>query len=119
MAALFVLSMAVQYNDPDPFVWMLAYAVPASLCVTASLDRLAFRLAAVSAIAYATLAVYWLPSVLGVSVAALTHIGMDSQQDEEAREGLGLLIAAVWLSVMAAWTARTKRGRDLDEAIGR
>ncbi len=29
---IFILSAAVQYNDPDPIVWILSYLIPAFLC---------------------------------------------------------------------------------------
>jgi len=108
MTAVFVLSVVVQINDPDPLPWMLAYALPAVLSLAAALDRLPFVAAAVAAATYMAGSLFWLPTVFGMSTTAFTSIGMQSQHDEEVREGLGLMIAAVWLVVLA-W--RTAPGR--------
>jgi hypothetical protein len=38
-AVLFVLFAALQYNDPDPFLWMPIYLYPAALCALAVRDK--------------------------------------------------------------------------------
>lgn len=35
LACLFILAGAVQYNDPDPFIWMLLYGGGAALALAA------------------------------------------------------------------------------------
>ncbi|WP_367916249.1 transmembrane 220 family protein [Leadbetterella sp. DM7] len=39
LIVIYVLSAAVQYNDPDPLVWMLVYLIPAALCYYRSQGR--------------------------------------------------------------------------------
>ncbi len=36
---IYILSAVVQYNDPDPWVWILSYLVPAGLCYYRSLGK--------------------------------------------------------------------------------
>ena len=104
LALLFLLFAAVQYNDPDPAVWMLLYGGVALHFALAALGRL-YRPAAwlwlgVAVVWAATLApdcLHWLrmgmPSIVQTMKAEVPWV-------ELTREFLGLLIVAAasgWL----------------------
>lgn len=103
MAACFVFSAAVQYNDPDPARWVAMYALAALACVLHVAGRRYWALpAAVGLIALvwaATLA----PHVIGkVAFGELFEaFEMKDVRVEEAREMGGLLIVAAWMAVLA------------------
>ena len=96
---LFLLSAAVQYNDPDPWLWLAGYLIPAALSLVAALGRIreCFWPAAAGAVIYATL-------------GALVFPGWITEWfgDEEFREAGGLWIVAGWLAVLA-WRAHALR----------
>ena len=110
MAALFLFSVAVQYNDPDPLGWMIAYTVPAALSIAACLGRYPFRVTAVTTVVFAVAMLFWIPELVGARAATFTSMGMESRIDEEAREGLGLLICLVWSGVLSREAWRRSRG---------
>lgn len=119
MAALFVLSAAVQWNDPDPVVWIAAYLVPAALCAGASLGRVPRAWLVVGFVLYAAVASWWLPSILEMSSSTFSTIGMESRADEEAREGLGLWICAVALGVLALRIERRRTDQSASTSTGK
>ncbi len=110
MAALFLFSAGVQYNDPDAAVWIAVYMVAALGCVL----RLAGRLPRWYPLLLGLVALAWAATLaLGVfhhgSVSeAFGSWKMKSSSGEELREMLGLLIVAAWMAVLA-FVAR--RGR--------
>src|SRR6185436_18072219 len=103
MLPLFLLSVAVQYNDPDPIRWMAIYGAAAVVCVL-EIRRRTPR---------------WLPLVVaGVALAwAILGIGYLSHSDalgqmfaqwemknvhvEEERELYGLTIVTAWMLAVA------------------
>ena len=105
---LFLVFAAVQYNDPDPWIWILAYAVVGGIClwdVQYSISKpIIFGLTILFAIAtawYIPLLMNWfeegMPSIIGEMKAATPHI-------EWMREFLGLLLCTLTLF----WIARSK-----------
>ena len=98
MALLFLFSVVVQGNDPDPIPWMMMYGAALALSVAGLVGR---PMAAPS-IALALLAGIWAMSLspsLGAFVArdlAATHFQMKAGDliEEEARECGGLLIVS-------------------------
>lgn len=110
MLALFLLGTIVQYNDPDPLLWMAIYAAAFSVCLVLALGRpLPVMVPAVLGV----IALLWgLTIIVGGPAAGLyAHMfdawEMKSVPVEEAREGSGLLIIAAWMFVIAA---RRRRG---------
>ena len=103
MAVLFLLSAAVQYNDPDPTLWITIYTGAALLCLQA-----AARLLLVP-IAWA-----WCLGSLAVGIWAVAT-GLDelvlSMDNELARELGGLVITATWMGVVASQDAALRRER--------
>ena len=108
MTALFVVSAAVQWNDPDPAYWIAIYGVAALLAARAAQGQLPLIPNAAAFVLYAILAARALPDLLGARQAAFTHWHMLAASDEVAREAGGLLICAAWSGVQAglAWRGR-------------
>ena len=111
MLLAFAFSVAVQYNDPDGWAWMVLYGLAAVVCGLALAQR-SYRLFAgalliVSLLWAATLA----PRVLG-HVRFLDMFGAFEMKNlgiEESREMYGLLIVAVWMAVLTIAPV-TRRG---------
>ena len=98
----FVMSAAVQYNDPDTLVWVVIYLAAAGMCV------LQYRHTgrrwlppALLIIALAWIATL-LPSIVGqVSLKEVfASISMATEAVEEAREIGGLVLVALWAGVL-------------------
>jgi hypothetical protein len=103
-AVLFAWSAYVQWNDPDPVPWILAYGAVAACCTLAAFGR---RPRAAITVLLVVLGgwmlwltpglVQWLgmgtPSILEEMKATAPHI-------EVVREFLGLLIAVVVLALL-------------------
>jgi len=103
MAAAFALSVAVQYNDPDPLVWMAIYGAAMGVAIWAALRPRSY--------------LWWVPAAVGVvamvwaadllpQVAGRVRIPelfasweMKNARVEVAREDGGLLIVAFWMAV--------------------
>jgi hypothetical protein len=111
LGVLMVLFAAVQYNDPDALLWIVIYLIPAAWAFTA-----AFRLPRVAS--KTGIALLWVTLALGLG--ALVYYWPQTPgfwrkdvwwNDEEAREGMGVMIAlAVLLFVLlTAFTARSRR----------
>lgn len=102
VALLFVLAVAVQYNDPDPLLWITIYFFSLAACVaweTGWLHPLAaLPLAAVGA----AWGVYsGLNTTLTVPLGeALMDWKMTAGGAEELRETLGLGIVALWMAAL-------------------
>ena len=98
MAGLFVLSAAVQYNDPDPLPWMAAYLGGAVACLLSDAVRqrglFAWLVAGLTAFAAVRLA----PEALAVEqLSDLTaSMTVERPEIEAARETLGLAFVSLW-----------------------
>jgi hypothetical protein len=105
MAVLLAFAAAVNFNDPDPIRWVAIYG---TACVLSIATAIFGGVPAAAPAAVAVIALIW-----GVMLAArvpgvevYTHMfdewEMKSPTIEEAREACGLLIVAVWMTVVAA-----------------
>ena len=95
---LFTLFAALQYNDPDPFVWILVYMFVALLSVISVFRKLNPYLILASIIMYIAGAIYLWPDVyMGVTMPMSYK-----PEIELARESLGLCLAALALSGLLA-----------------
>jgi len=108
MAALFGLSLAVQWNDPDPLRWMVAYGIAAGLAGAAAAGYLPYRLNAAAFVLFLALVALTLPGLVDARRESFTSFQMRTASDEEPREVVGLALCAVWSGVQT-WAAR--RGR--------
>jgi hypothetical protein len=110
-AAAFLLAALVQYNDPDPWVWITVYLVALGCALAFHRDRLhpAFGLAV------ALLALAWaltlIPTVVNHPPALSDVFGdvkMYGPGVEEAREAGGLLLIAGWIGAVSLIARRRK-----------
>jgi hypothetical protein len=108
MAALFLVSAAVQWNDPDPVYWIAVYGAAAVLAARAAQGDVPLIANLIALLAFALLAGRALPDLLAAREAAFTHWQMLDSSDELAREAGGLLLCAAWSAVQTAvaWRAR-------------
>ena len=111
---VFALSIAVQWNDPDPWPWVLGYGLPAALAAAVLAGRRDVRLSGGLALLYTLVFVYWSPALAGLDRDAVSQIGMKSLQAEEAREAGGLAICWAWCVAVfvADWRASDRRARN-------
>jgi hypothetical protein len=102
MAAAFVLSAAVQYNDPDPFAWVVIYLAAAGVSLAALGAIPVVRVATAVAAAALAWAATLLPVIARASLPALFESWeMISPEVEEGREIGGLLLVAGWTAFVA------------------
>jgi hypothetical protein len=107
-AAVFVLFAAVQYNDPDPQIWVPIYGFAAMTCLMAysRIGSLRFQpwFFGAMALIYAGVAIWqWPPAFEGF---LLNEVGMKTINIELARESGGLGICALAMGLMAWLTGR-------------
>lgn len=111
-ALLFLLSAAVQWNDPDPARWIVVYAAVAAISAAAAFGvRPRIATAAVFGGVLAAFAL-WAPALEHTSLQALQSFGMSGNiEEEEVREAIGLGLALAWLAVLLIAAFRTPRGQ--------
>ncbi len=111
MTAAFVLSVLVQFNDPDPFLWTGIWSAAATACVLELRGRGGVGFP--SAVALITLgyAVHLAPGVVG-QVPFVAMFGAWEMADvgiEESREFYGLLWITAWMLTLAVTAWRRDR----------
>jgi hypothetical protein len=99
MCALFLLSVAVQYNDPDPWLWMPLYGLAAGLAGLGAAGRLPLRANAAAGVLYLALFAWWAPTLLEARPEAFESFHMRAPEDEAPREAGGLALCALWSGV--------------------
>lgn len=109
-AGLFVVSAVIQYNDPDPGIWIAYYAAAAVATLAALHLRGGWVAAAlVGLIAAAWAAWLWRDVAGHVEVTDLWRkMSEKGGKVEVLREAGGLTLAAAWLTV-AALAGRRRR----------
>ena len=94
MIILFIISSIVQYNDPDPWLWIVAYLVAAAITVPPIL-RKDTALPIVASLVYLA----W------GAVLFRDYFGMEERTPflvtEIAREGGGLFFTLAWMTVLS------------------
>jgi hypothetical protein len=108
---IFILFAAVQYNDPDPYVWMPIYLYAAYLCYQAVKKLYQPVLYVIGFIAYGAYALYLLFDKTGVLDWAREHHAENIAQTmkvtrpwiEETREFFGLIIVIIVLLINILW----------------
>jgi len=107
MGIVLLAFAALQLNDPDPEVWATFYGAAALVSFGAAAGRISDILTAVFGGAALVWSATLLPQVRHVTVAEIFgSFTMKTAAIEESREGLGLLIVAVWMAVL--WLARPR-----------
>lgn len=104
---LFIIFAALQYNDPDPYIWVPIYLYSASLCFLAARNSYFPKAYIIGIVIYLIYAIYLLFDKTGVINWAADHQAENIAQSmkatkpwiEETREFFGLLIQVSVLSV--------------------
>ncbi len=99
MLLMFLFSMAVQYNDPDPIRWIALYGYSAIITGMAIAKRYTV-FAPIGLVVYVAIAAYQTPGWDLDTVMLLREPKMSNHNVELAREAFGLLICAVWMAVL-------------------
>jgi hypothetical protein len=113
---IFILFAVVQYNDPDPYLWIPIYLFPAVLCFLATREKFYKNAYTGGFIFYSLYAVYKLLDQNGVidwmrfHDAANIAATMKAEQPwiEESREFFGLAIILIVLFINYKKFTKTK-----------
>jgi hypothetical protein len=114
---LFLLSAALQYNDPDPYIWMPIYLYGALLCFLALKGRYNTVLYVIGLVIYVGFAIFLFIDEDGVLAWAQEHDAENIAQSmkatkpwiEQTREFFGLLILCVALVSNMIWYSRARQ----------
>lgn len=111
MLVFFAWTAIMQYNDPDPVLWISIYGAAALCCALYMADWLPALLAASLSGIFTLGALYLLLRILGPE-SFFDETGREMMgMMEGSREMLGLWIAAVWTGFLAWWTHRHPASR--------
>lgn len=96
LAIVFITFAALQYNDPDPYIWMFVYGVTALLCINVAMGR-NFRLGNITVIIFSVIwMVLLIPQLVEWIVGGMSSSASGNSENtvhvELAREFFGLLI---------------------------
>jgi hypothetical protein len=117
---LFIVFAALQYNDPDPYIWMPIYLYSAALCYFAARNKFYPGAYAAGILVYLVYALFLFFDKTGVLNWAKEHHAENIAQSmqatkpwiEESREFFGLLIVIAVLVFNWIYSARlTKTGK--------
>ncbi|TSD63293.1 hypothetical protein FFF34_016980 [Inquilinus sp. KBS0705] len=116
---LFVFFAALQYNDPDPYVWMPIYLYSAALCYMASQKRFYPKAYLAGIIVYAAYAAYLFYDRTGVLDWMKEHHAESMVQTmkaekpwiEESREFFGLVILIVVIAINWIYGSRLVKAK--------
>ena len=100
---LFVFSVIVQVNDPDPIPWMAMYAAAAVACGLSVVNRCPWRFPVITGLVALAWAATIAPRVIG-QVPFLDMFQEFEMKDigvEESREMYGLILVGGWMSFVA------------------
>ena len=114
---LFVVSAALQYNDPDPYLWIPIYLYGALLCFLAIKRKYNQWMYLTGLAFYACYAVYLFFDKTGVLNWAQEHNAENIAQSmkatkpwiEETREFFGLMLLILALTGNMVWLTKSLR----------
>lgn len=106
---LFLLFAVVQYNDPDPEVWVPIYGAAAIACFMVYANVARWWFLAAMGLLYVVAAIYQWPPVFEGFL--FSEVGMRSMNIEMARESGGLAICAL-VMVFLAFLSRQPRANE-------
>lgn len=114
MAVLFIVSAALQYNDPDPLLWISLYGYGAYLCINRFRGKYQPRGYALAIMVYSIYAAYLFIDKNGVlswlkdhhAESLVTTMKAEKPWIEETREFGGLLILMVSMTIN--WIVKPK-----------
>ena len=111
MLVAFLFSVIVQFNDPDPLLWVAIYTAAAVVCGLELRRRTPFMVPTVIALATLAWAATLAPRVIGKVpfTAMFAEFEMANVGVEESREMYGLTLIALWMIAVAiaAWRRRS------------
>jgi hypothetical protein len=114
---LFILFAALQYNDPDPYIWVPLYLYGAFLCFMAFKNKFNIKLYWIGLAVYVLYAIFLFFDKTGVLNWVGEHNAENIAQSmeptkpwiEETREFFGLMILVGVLLTNMIWKYRRKR----------
>ncbi len=111
LAAAFLLSVIVQYNDPDPARWMAMYGAAFLSCILFAMGRKPWFIFAGVGLIALLWAIDWAPGVLGKTRPSEMFDAweMKNERVEEAREFWGLMIVVIWMGVLTALSYQRRK----------
>ena len=102
VGVLLVFAAVVQYNDPDPYAWLVLYLAAAGVSFATLWFPDLWKMPAVVAVGAFVWAATLVPTVTQTSFPDLFQSWeMMSREMEEGREFLGLLSVASWTTYLA------------------
>lgn len=113
----YLLSAAVQYNDPDPLRWIAIYLVASACCVLHGLGRPVWKVPALLSVGALVWALVLLPDVIGKTTWGemteswvMSHDRPNSINTEEGREMGGLVLILFWMvpQTVVGWRRRAQ-----------
>lgn len=108
---MFVFSVVVQLNDPDPIAWMAIYGAAALACLLSLMGKLPWWFAVLTGIVALAWAATIAPRVIG-QVPFMDMFAEFEMKDigvEESREMYGLILIGGWMAILghrAFWGKR-------------
>ncbi len=100
MLPMFLMSIAVQYNDPDGWVWMLIYAFPALLAILGLMNEVSVAAIPMSAIFTVGAAILMPWNELGLFGEYVSQWHMKNSNAEYMREALGLFVCVAYFDFL-------------------
>jgi hypothetical protein len=108
---MFVFSVIVQVNDPDPLPWMAIYGAAAVACLLSLMGRLPWQFAVLTGI----IALIWSATIAPRVIGQVSFLDMFAEFEmkdigvEESREMYGLLLIGGWMAVLGHRSFRKGR----------
>ena len=96
-AVLSVISAALQYNDPDPIIWILIWGISAIISFLFFLNKISFIITMIAAVLSLIGFMYLYPS----NFQGFDLNNGDIENIERGREAFGLLIIALVMFMYA------------------
>lgn len=104
---LFLVSAVLQYNDPDPLVWMIIWGLAGIIAIGFALDRVFYKVPLAAGILAIIGFFYTFPEQFeGFEIGA-----GDIKNIEEGREAFGLLIISMVMLILAFQGWRLKKSK--------
>ncbi len=102
MMAFFLVSVLVQFNDPDWPLWMLAYGaiLMVTVLITFNVDIKVRWVLITLLLLYGFGVFQWSDSFANTSLDAFMAVGMNNAVEEGVRELWGLVICLIWTIVL-------------------
>ena len=109
VAVLFIVSAAIQLNDPDPVRWIALYGSAAAACLLWRRGRQAWMLAGLVGLAASIWAVTLAPVLPELRFGEMFRsMKADTPSIEKSRELLGVLIVVAWMVVLIGVSFRRR-----------